>query len=121
VLSHVLIIEDEPMIAMAIEAALEDAGVTSFEIVDTESDAVIAARNHRPDLITSDVALRLGTGPCAVRAIHCELGDIPVIFLTGTPDDCKPCQPPGSILSKPFDADTLISAYRRAIGDASLH
>ena len=115
-MSLVLIIEDEPLIAMAIEMALQDAGAQSFAYADTEDAAVTAARDHRPDLITSDVSLLDGTGPCAVRTIQHEIGDIPVIFLTGTPEDCEPCEPPGSILSKPFDATILISAYHKALG-----
>lgn len=111
---HVLIIEDEALIALSIEMALEEAGATSFDFADSEEDAVAAARAHRPDVITSDVALREGTGPHAVRTIHGEMGEMPVIFLTGTPDDCIPCNPPGSILSKPFVADTLVRAYHRA-------
>lgn len=110
-MSHVLIIEDEMLIALAIQMTLEDAGVSSFDIADSEDGAVRAARAHRPDFITSDVSLRVGTGPQAVETIHSEMGDMPVIFLTGTPQDCKPCDPPGSILAKPFDADALTAAY----------
>lgn len=114
-MSHVLIIEDEMLIAMAIQMTLEDAGVTSFDIADSEDSAVRSARAHRPDFITSDVSLRAGTGPHAVRTIHHEMGRVPVIFLTGTPKDCEPCDPPGSILPKPFDADALTAAYHRLL------
>ena len=112
---HVLIIEDELLIALAIQLTLEDAGVASFDIADSEDSAVAAARAHRPDFITSDVSLRSGTGPHAVRTIQEEMGDMPVIFLTGTPRDCQPCNPPGSVLAKPFDADALTAAYHRAL------
>lgn len=112
---HVLIIEDEMLIALAIQMTLEDAGVTSFDIADDEPSAIEAARAHRPDIITSDVALRSGTGPQAVQAIRQEMGNVPVIFLTGTPKDCDPCDPPADILAKPFDADKLVAAYQRAI------
>ncbi|MEE4454924.1 response regulator [Novosphingobium resinovorum] len=112
---HVLIIEDEPLIAMSIQNALEDAGATSFHIVENETDAVISARDHRPAFITSDVELKEGTGPAAVRTIHDELGDIPVVFVTATPDKCIPCDPPGSVLAKPFANDDLELAFRRAL------
>lgn len=39
-LTHVLIIEDEPMIALNIQMTLEDEGVTSFDIAATEADAI---------------------------------------------------------------------------------
>lgn len=114
-MSHVLIIEDEMLIALAIQMTLEDAGATSFDIAEDEESAVLAARDHRPDIITSDVTLRRGTGPHAVHTIHQELGAVPVIFLTATPDHCTPCDPPGSILAKPFDPDKLTLAYRQAM------
>ena len=52
---HVLIIEDEPLIAMAIQDILTGEGATSFDIVDTEAAAVSAATAHEPNIITSDV------------------------------------------------------------------
>lgn len=108
---HVLIIEDEPLIAMDIQMMLEDAGATSFDIADTEEAAVAAAVAHRPELITSDVRLLEGTGPLAVAEIHRRLGLVPVIFISGTPDQCRPCDPPGIALSKPVDKDVLRDAF----------
>ena len=111
---HVLIIEDEPLIAMAIEDILALEGATSFAIASTEKEAVASANANRPSVITSDVTLLEGTGPSAVAQIHKELGPIPIIFVTGTPELCKPCNPPGSILPKPFTDGALRMAYRKA-------
>ncbi len=60
-MSHVLIIEDEPFTAFSMELALQDAGATSFDTVDSEDDAIAAARARRPDVIVSDVILTEGT------------------------------------------------------------
>ena len=109
---HVLIIEDEPLVAMAIQDILESEGGTSFEIVDTEQAAVSAAMANEPRIITSDVQLLAGTGPAAIAEIHKKLGPIPVIFITGTPEACQPCNPPGLIVTKPFRDQALIDAYR---------
>lgn len=111
---HVLIIEDKPFIAMDIEDLLASAGATSFDIVATQADAISAAMAHEPDVITSDVSLIEGTGPAAVRVIHKALGEIPVIFITGTPEDCDPCDPPGVILGKPLDRCAIAAAFRSA-------
>ena len=110
---HVLIIEDEPLVALNLEDLLTTAGATSFDIVNSESDAIKAADARVPAIITSDVRLVEGTGPCAVRAIHQRLGDIPVIFITGTPEDCIPCDPPGVILGKPLDGPAITAAFNR--------
>jgi CheY-like chemotaxis protein len=109
---HVLIIEDEMMIAEVLRSLLEDEGATSFDYAATEDAAVAAALAHHPDLITSDVKLLSGTGPQAVSLIHDQLGDIPVIFVTGTPEDCAPCSPPGRVLQKPIDEREFAKAYR---------
>lgn len=108
---HVLIIEDEPLVALDIQMMLEAEGATSFDFADTEVAAVAAAIARPPGLITSDVKLVEGTGPAAVREIHRRLGDRPVIFITGTPEDCRPCEPPGIVLSKPLRAAALRSAF----------
>jgi CheY-like chemotaxis protein len=116
-MSHVLIIEDEPFTAFAIELALQDAGATSFDVAATEEDAIAAARANRPDVITSDVKLREGTGPDAVSSIHREVGNVPVIFLTGLPEDCERCDETGTVLSKPFDPRALADAYDKVRPD----
>ena len=85
---HVLIIEDNAMIAMSIESALRDTGATSFDFATTEDEAVASAFARRPDVILSDVTLASGTGPSAVQTIFDGIGRVPVLFVTGTPDDC---------------------------------
>ena len=108
---HVLIIEDEPLIAMLVRDLLEEEGATSFSFAETQDGAVAAAISERPALITSDVKLVEGTGPLAIAAIHHRLGPIPVIFITGTPAECQPCNPPGRVLTKPFNNTELASAF----------
>ena len=49
---HALIIEDECLIAMAIEDALRDCGFTSFDVAVSADEAVAAAARKCPDLIT---------------------------------------------------------------------
>jgi CheY-like chemotaxis protein len=51
---HVLIIEDEWLIAEYIECLARDAGATSATTVDCEDDAVAAAIDRRPEIILSD-------------------------------------------------------------------
>jgi len=112
---HVLIIEDEPFIAMAIQEMLEDEGATTFDFAATEAEAVEAALVRRPELITSDVKLIEGTGPRAVAQIHERLGHVPVIFITATPSDCEPCNPPGVVLRKPLREQALKEAFHHMV------
>jgi CheY-like chemotaxis protein len=109
---HVLIIEDEPLIAMLIEMMVEDAGATSWEIAVTEEEAIAAAFAHHPDVITSDVNLLEGTGPNAVAAIHARLGVMPVIYVTATPDECHPISALSVVLSKPVQKSAFHRVFR---------
>jgi CheY-like chemotaxis protein len=113
----VLIIEDEPFLALDLQTLLEEEGATSFSFAETEDEAVAAALAYPPALITSDVKLVEGTGPHAISTIHRRLGSIPVIFITGTPQDCLPCEPPGRIFAKPFDRDKVKKAFHELLRD----
>jgi len=109
---HVLVIEDDWLIADYISHLLEKAGASSIDIATTQADAIRAAHAHPPALITSDVQLAEGTGPLAVRAIFADLGPIPVIFVTGTPEACHPCEPDMVILGKPVEDRKLAATFR---------
>lgn len=98
---HVLIIEDEPLIAMSIEDALRAHGCQTFQFATNFEQAVEAARANCPDLITADVKLTPGCGIDAVAAI-CGSGPIPVIFITSSGGDVEARRPGSVILAKPF-------------------
>lgn len=68
---------------------------------------------RRPGIIISDVNLLVGTGPHAVQTIKSTLGEIPVIFVTASPETCKPCESSSVILIKPIDPTCLMEAFRR--------
>lgn len=110
---HVLIIEDEWLIAEYLTCLAEEAGATSIATACTEDEAVYAAHERMPDIILSDVILLAGTGPRAVQTIMSALGKIPVIFITGTPEACRPCEPPSVILHKPIDPTRVMDTFRR--------
>jgi CheY-like chemotaxis protein len=109
---HVLIIEDEALIALNLQMVLEENGATSFDFAETEDEAVAAAAAHRPDFILSDVRLKRGTGPGAVTTIRRLMGALPVIFVTASPELCIPGQPPGVVLAKPLHEPTIARVFR---------
>lgn len=99
---HVLIIEDEPLIAMSIEDALRACGCKSFQFATNFEKAVEAAKLQCPDLITADVKLAPGCGIDAVTAI-CSNVPIPVIFITSSGSEVEARRPGSIIIAKPFD------------------
>lgn len=109
---HVLIIEDEPLIALDLEDLLQNVGAVSFSFADRQHDAIEVSRQIRPDIIVSDVSLAEGTGPLAVEAIRSEHGEIPVIFITATPEACSPYTDPDRVFRKPLDRRAISDAFR---------
>lgn len=113
--ADVLIIEDEPVIAMDLQMLVQRCGHRVIGVAASEAQAVRIAREKNPGLVLADVNLgRGGDGINAVRRIL-ETMDIPVIFVTAYPERLLTAEgvEPAFIMSKPFDPLTLsISTYQ---------
>ena len=112
---HVLVIEDEPLVAMLIEDSLAEAGATSFAFAATEAEALWEARQHPPAFITADATLREGRGPAAVDAIRAALGPVPVVVITGDMACEQPGPPSCPVLQKPFRVAELQNCFRALV------
>ena len=109
---HILIIENETLVALDLQTLLREAGATSFAFATTEADAMFQAHLHRPDIITSGVCLATGTGPAAIQSIRDRFGMIPVLFISGTPEDDIPREPGDAVFHKPFDHVEISAAFQ---------
>lgn len=116
---HALIIEDEALIALAIEDALRECGFTSFDIAISAEEAVAAAARRCPDLITADVELRPGCGIGAVQSI-CSERPLPVLFITGRPIEVRTRMPRHAFIEKPFNADHILAAIKLTLESRDL-
>jgi DNA-binding response OmpR family regulator len=67
----------------------------------TETEAVAAARERWPDLITSDVRLGDGCGIAAVETI-CSGQRVPVVFITSVGYEVHERMSDAVVVSKPF-------------------
>ncbi|NJC32844.1 CheY-like chemotaxis protein [Sphingomonas jejuensis] len=112
---HVLVIEDDWLVGEMIADVARDGGATSIERADTEAQAVACALARPPSVIMSDVRLAEGTGPAAVWQIRQLLGPRPVIFITGTPEECEPCDYAAAILSKPVAPADITRAFKAVV------
>lgn len=108
---HALIIEDEFLTAMDLKDILEELGFESVELATCEDEAVEAARRQRPDFITADIRLQQGTGDKALATIQHELGPIPAIYVTASPE-CRKRVPDVGIVTKPFTKEALHRAWQ---------
>lgn len=107
---HILVVEDEFRTAAIVRELLEDLGFASIEVAETEEEAVDSALRRRPHLIISDVQLREGLGPLAVKRIRSALGPIKRFYLTGSPQSARQHDPGATILSKPIIRQQLSAA-----------
>lgn len=111
---HALIIEDEILIAIEIEALLKSQGFTSVAIADSPTEALDSALKRKPDLITADYRIVDGTGVEAVKMIMAHLGPIPVVYITGHATALED-QDGGPIVQKPIRPYVLAGAWQHAL------
>ncbi len=105
--TSILIIEDEPMIAMTIESIVLEMGHEIFGIAGTKDEALALVQGDQPGMILADVLLADGSsGLDAVQTIV-SARKTPAIFITAYPDKvltgCKP--EPAFLIAKPFAPD----------------
>ena len=109
VATDVLIIEDEPLIAMDLESVVTSIGHTVKHIARTHKEAVAAFRLKKPGLILADIQLAdASSGLDAVNEILGEV-DVPVIFITAYPEHVLTgVRPePTFLIPKPFQHETV--------------
>jgi len=109
VVTDVLIIEDEPVIAMDIRMLVEECGHRVIGIAATQAEALALAREHRAGLILADINLgRGGNGIKAVQDIMATM-PCPVIFVTAYPEQLLTAEgiEPAFVMRKPFDRAML--------------
>lgn len=118
--ADILIIEDEPIIAMDLDLLVKRCGHRVIGIAGSEAQAVKMALAKRPTLILADINLgRGGDGSRAVSRILrlTEDNRIPVIFVTAYPERLLTGQTPepALVITKPFDPMALAVATFEAV------
>lgn len=110
---HALIIEDELVIALGLQAQLSALGYGSFAFAGAELQALEQARLRRPALVTVDVGLLDGNGLDAIDGVLTLCGPLPVIYITG--DGAAVSDWPDAVLvEKPVSDHGLAMALIRA-------
>jgi CheY-like chemotaxis protein/DNA-directed RNA polymerase specialized sigma24 family protein len=115
--ARVLIIEDEPIIAMDIETIVRDLGHDVTGVAVTRDEAVAAAMADRPGLVLADIQLADdSSGIDAVKDILAEF-QVPVIFITAFPERLLTGERPEPtfLITKPFQRSTVKAAISQAL------
>lgn len=109
---HALIVEDDFLFAWRLEDLLRGLGFESFAIASTAAEAIAAAEERRPDLITADLRLSDGSGLHVVRTIHARIApSIPAVFITASSEELAGMAEL-TVISKPINAAALQRACR---------
>ncbi|HZZ63139.1 MAG TPA: response regulator, partial [Roseiarcus sp.] len=117
--SSILIIEDEPIIAMDLEAIVEDLGHRVVGVARERGQAVALAAERQPELIMADIQLE--DGGSGIEAVNEILGATskPVVFITAHPAaylSAPATRPePAFLLPKPFKPESVRAAVSQAI------
>lgn len=115
--SDVLIIEDEPLIALDLEQLVEDIGHRVLEVARTHREAVAAVGRRKPGLVLADIQLADGSsGIDAVNEILTEMS-APVIFITAYPERLLTGErpEPAFLITKPFQPETVKAVISQAL------
>ena len=115
--SKVMIIEDEPIIALDLENLVTELGHKVVAIAATRDEAVAKAHSERPGLVLADI--NLGEGGSGIDAVSEILAsfDIPVIFITAYPEKLLTGERPEPtyLIAKPFLPETVQATVGQAL------
>ena len=115
--ARILIIEDEPIIAMDIEMIVSELGHDVVAVATTHAEAVAEAQKHKPGLVLADI--QLADNSSGIEAVQEILEDVklPVIFITAFPERLltgdRP--EPAFLLTKPYQPATLRAAIAQVL------
>ncbi|TDH59092.1 response regulator [Dankookia rubra] len=120
-MTTVLVVDDEALIAMALEAALQDAGYQVTTAANGRQGLERLAE-AQVDIVLLDMMMPVMNGPAMLRAMAAdlELSGIPVIILSSLPEATVRAQADGvaAILRKPYTAGEVLRAIGQVLGEA---
>jgi CheY-like chemotaxis protein len=114
--AKILIIEDEPLIAVDLESIVTDLGHAVVGISRTRASAVAKARQAQPNLILSDIKLADDSSGIDAVSEIVQFRDVPAIFITAFPERLLTGlgPEPAFLITKPFRSEMV----RAVIGQA---
>jgi CheY-like chemotaxis protein len=115
--SDVLIIEDEPLIALEVAEIARSMGHTVRRVARTRREAIEAVGKHRPQLVLADI--QLADGSSGMDAVHeiLQSVDVPVVFITAHPERLLTGEKPEPtyLVEKPFRPETIKAMISQAL------
>ena len=116
----VLIVEDEPVVALDLQQEVEEFGCEIVGVAESADEALMAVEENLPDLALMDVRIVGSLDGVQTARLLREAYGVPVIFLTSYSDDTTTARAaremPYGYLTKPFQTREL-----RATLEVALH
>ena len=120
----VLIVEDEPIVALDLKQELEMLGCEVLGVAESADEALVAAGVHRPDLALMDVRIVGSVDGIQTAGLLRAAYQIPVIFLTSYSDETTIARAaremPYGYLTKPFQSGELKATLQVALHKAKV-
>jgi two-component system, cell cycle sensor histidine kinase and response regulator CckA len=119
--ARVLLVEDLDSVRDVLASLLELRG---FEVLTAASaeEALDVAREHRFDILLTDVMLSGRSGPELARELASTRPGTPVLFMSGHPANAmtpRDLVDPRTFLQKPFTSSTLVERLQELLGRAA--
>ena len=118
-----LIVEDEILPALSLQAGFEDAGYQVMDLTSRPAEAMAAARERQADLALVNIKLHGRNDGIALAAELKAMG-VPVLFISGQPDRAVAARSAAiGSLPKPYSVADMVQAVAyllaRLDGDAT--
>jgi DNA-directed RNA polymerase specialized sigma24 family protein len=115
--TDVMIIEDEPLVAMDLKAAMQEIGHRVFGIASTHTEAMELVKDKQPGLVLVDI--QLADGSSGIDAVNDMLTafSAPIVFITAFPERLLTGEKPEPtfLITKPFDPNVVKAVTSQAL------
>lgn len=123
-MARVLIIEDEPNIALILKIAISDEGHDTVTARTGLEGLELLLRQPAPDIVFIDLNLPGMNGQAVVNTMRSisKLKNIPVVIMSGCIEDSNnfpPRESYSTLISKPFDLDVIIQTIENLTSPVS--
>ena len=116
-MAMLLVVDDSAMDRRLVGGILEKNPDWTVIYAVNGKDALAEIEMHIPDLVLTDMQMPAVGGSALALALRCLKPDLPVVVMSGADEepDERMKKLAATYLSKPFEAQTLLSTVRRAL------
>jgi CheY-like chemotaxis protein len=122
-MTRVLVVEDEPLIAMALEAALQDVGFLVSMASNGKQALARLAEQPLADIVLLDMMMPVMSGPAMLEVMREDpvLNAIPVIILSSLPLESTLARVGGGlpVIRKPYTIKEVLRVMRLELDRAA--